>query len=186
LLATIETAEAIIKHSSAGANEAKLSAARTTTQGFRFLLGAGITLAAITAVTLIALALSVLRPITFVTRRLQDIAEGEGDLTQRLDANGKDEIATLAGWFNKFLQKLERTIAEVTEGAEQIEAGSSQVSSASQSLASGASEQAASLDRFQRAFKSWLIAPAATRSGPSRQLRSLIAAEAPPKRVKPA
>ena len=37
---------------------------------------------------------------------LRDIAEGEGDLTARLDANQKDELGELASWFNKFLAKL--------------------------------------------------------------------------------
>lgn len=41
---------------------------------------------------------------------------------------------------------LSRTVAEISEGADQIAAASSQVSSSSQSLAQGASEQAASLE----------------------------------------
>jgi len=41
---------------------------------------------------------------------LKDIAEGEGDLTKRIEIKSKDEIAELAGWFNIFIEKLQGII----------------------------------------------------------------------------
>jgi methyl-accepting chemotaxis protein len=93
------------------------------------------------------------RPVAAMTARVQDIAEGEGDLTQRLDASKQDELGVMAGWFNKFLEKLEGIIRDVGSGAEQIDGGSSQVSSASQSVASGASQQAASLEEISASLE---------------------------------
>lgn len=93
------------------------------------------------------------RPVAAMTARVQDIAEGEGDLTQRLDASKGDELGVMAGWFNKFLEKLETIIRDVGGGAEQIDGGSSQVSSASQSVASGASQQAASLEEISASLE---------------------------------
>ena len=42
---------------------------------------------------------------TNLSTSLNDIAEGEGDLTQRLDVQGRDEIAQLSTGFNKFIEK---------------------------------------------------------------------------------
>lgn len=44
---------------------------------------------------------------------LRDIASGEGDLTQRLPHTGRDELGELAGWFNRFLDKLQPIIRDV-------------------------------------------------------------------------
>ncbi|PSU35167.1 methyl-accepting chemotaxis protein [Photobacterium lutimaris] len=52
-------------------------------------------------------------PIRHVAERLEDIAAGEGDLTQRLHVEQKDEIGQLALWFNRFLDKLQATIGDV-------------------------------------------------------------------------
>lgn len=55
----------------------------------------------------------VTRPILAVASMLKDIASGEGDLTRRLDYARKDELGELAGWFNRFLDKLQPIIADV-------------------------------------------------------------------------
>jgi methyl-accepting chemotaxis protein len=93
------------------------------------------------------------RPMAAMIARVRDIAEGEGDLTQRLDASSQDELGTMAAWFNKFVGKLEGILGEVRKGATEIEAGSSQVSSTSQSVASGASQQAASLEEISASLE---------------------------------
>jgi len=59
-----------------------------------------------------AIANSVAKPITATTEALRDIAQGEGDLTRRLEADGKDEIAELANWFNTFVAKIQDTIVQ--------------------------------------------------------------------------
>ena len=93
------------------------------------------------------------RPMQAMIDRIRDIAEGEGDLTKRLDASAKDELGTMAGWFNTFVAKLESILAEIRRGAGEIDAGSSQVSATSQSVASGASQQAASLEEISASLE---------------------------------
>ena len=93
------------------------------------------------------------RPMAAMISRIKDIAEGEGDLTKRLDATNADELGTMASWFNKFLGKLESILGEIRKGAGEIDAGSSQVSSTSQSVASGASQQAASLEEISASLE---------------------------------
>src|SRR5699024_1069345 len=46
---------------------------------------------------------------------LKDIAIGDGDLTQRLTYSKKDELGELVNWFNRFLDKLQPTIAQVKQ-----------------------------------------------------------------------
>jgi methyl-accepting chemotaxis protein len=53
------------------------------------------------------------RSLSVVTSMVQDIAEGEGDLTKRLDDSGKDEFAVLARWLNVFLDKLNNLLGQV-------------------------------------------------------------------------
>ena len=148
LLQFLAAVDHLIEHDREGAELARKHADEAAHTGIALVTGVGTTIAIVTAVSLIMLALAVLRPIKTLTSRVQDIAEGEGDLTKRLAVTGKDEIATLSTWFNKFVEKLDETISEVREGTVQIEAGSAQVSGASQALASGASEQAASLEEI--------------------------------------
>ncbi len=45
---------------------------------------------------------------------LNDIASGEGDLTRRLDDNGKDEAAQLAKAFNEFVEKIQILIRDAS------------------------------------------------------------------------
>lgn len=48
---------------------------------------------------------SITSPLNDAIDALEDIAQGEGDLSQRINAQGKDEIAHLARAFNMFAQK---------------------------------------------------------------------------------
>ena len=64
--------------------------------------------------------LSIVKPIRQVVERLDDIASGEGDLTQRLEVKSQDEVGQLAQGFNRFLDKLQPTIKEVIATSEQV------------------------------------------------------------------
>lgn len=72
----------------------------------------------------------IVRPIRGVADGLQEIAEGEGDLTRELEVRGKDETATLAGWFNQFLgmiAQLMRRIGCASTDLQEVAADTSQV-----------------------------------------------------------
>ncbi|EGR1892297.1 methyl-accepting chemotaxis protein [Vibrio vulnificus] len=51
------------------------------------------------------------------TNVLQDIAQGEGDLTIRVPTSGNDELDVLAGHYNTFAGKLQHTIRQMSEAA---------------------------------------------------------------------
>jgi methyl-accepting chemotaxis protein len=53
-------------------------------------------------------------PIQRVAASLKDIAEGEGDLTVRLDIRSNDEIGNLAHWFNMFIENMGKLMAQIS------------------------------------------------------------------------
>ncbi|WP_108649935.1 methyl-accepting chemotaxis protein [Dongshaea marina] len=60
----------------------------------------------------------IVTPIRQVAERLKDIAKGEGDLTQSIVIQQRDEVGHLAHWFNSFLEKLRGTISEVIDSVD--------------------------------------------------------------------
>ena len=81
----------------------------------------------------IALAVSrmVLLPVRGCVHLLRDISEGEGDLTRRLPVETKDEIGDLARYFNTFVEKLQRIIAEIAGNAQTVASSATELSSVS-------------------------------------------------------
>ncbi|MFH1034196.1 MAG: methyl-accepting chemotaxis protein [Pseudomonadota bacterium] len=57
----------------------------------------------------------VARPIDSTVSMLKDMAQGEGDLTRRLEGASRDELGALASWFNLFVDKLQRMVKQVAE-----------------------------------------------------------------------
>ena len=55
------------------------------------------------------------KPINAVAASLQDIAEGEGDLTIRIEVEVDDEIGNLAKWCNLFMDKLQNIIKDIED-----------------------------------------------------------------------
>ncbi len=61
---------------------------------------------------------SINRPIRNTVTMLRDIAEGEGDLTRRIEITGNDEMGDVAKWFNVFVENLQSIIKEFARNAE--------------------------------------------------------------------
>jgi methyl-accepting chemotaxis protein len=61
---------------------------------------------------------SIVRPLRASIAAMDDIAEGEGDLTHRLNEDGNDEIARLGASFNNFVGKIQALVKAVQESAE--------------------------------------------------------------------
>ncbi len=62
----------------------------------------------------------IIKPLTDLALKLQDIAGGEGNLKARLNIPGKSEFAWVAGSFNGFVKKIAKTIARINEISEQL------------------------------------------------------------------
>jgi len=59
---------------------------------------------------------------------LKDIAQGEGNLTKRLNVKNKDEVGELSQWFNEFVIKLQNIISGMKEKASKLDTESSALS----------------------------------------------------------
>lgn len=69
-----------------------------------------------------------------ITSMLQDIAEGQGDLTGRLIASSTDEIGQLARWFNVFIEKIHKMVREIAGNIETLNSASGGLSGLSGNL----------------------------------------------------
>lgn len=73
---------------------------------------------------------------------MKDIAEGEGDLTKRINAKGKDELGELAGWFDMFLNKLQRTVKDISDNAQILNVSAEELTGVSGDMSSSSSQMA--------------------------------------------
>lgn len=83
---------------------------------------------------------SVTNPINRTTEMVKDIAEGEGDLTKRLEILREDEIGVLAGYFNVFLDKLQEMVGQIKENASTINSASTELSGVAVQLSESSEE----------------------------------------------
>lgn len=65
--------------------------------------------------TSLAVTRFITRNINSVAQSLKSIAEGDGDLTQRIEKTTNDELGELVTFFNKFAEKLQSAIGEVIQ-----------------------------------------------------------------------
>ena len=93
-------------------------------------------LIAITALFVLLVARKMVKPIQNMAVNLNDIAQGEGDLTQRLKVNGHDEIAQLGNSFNLFVEKLRGTMVEICSATTSINQSGDDMNKQSNNIAS--------------------------------------------------
>ncbi|WP_103102885.1 methyl-accepting chemotaxis protein [Pseudomonas sp. LFM046] len=103
--------------------------------------------ATLIAVVLIIMLLGMLirvlmQPLHTMGRAMQDIAQGEGDLTRRLVIHAQDEFGELAGAFNRFVERIHGSIREVSSATAQVNQVAKLVLNASNSSMSNSDEQA--------------------------------------------
>ncbi|MBF8451957.1 methyl-accepting chemotaxis protein [Aeromonas dhakensis] len=63
---------------------------------------------------------AIVRPLLQVNRRMQDIAAGEGDLNARINLRRDDEIGSLAGSVDRFIEKLQKMISSTMDNNQHI------------------------------------------------------------------
>jgi methyl-accepting chemotaxis protein len=83
----------------------------------------------------------VARPLGAMAHRLRDIADGEGDLTQRLPVGAQDEVGQAATYFNRMMEKLQGVIRNISASADQVSNAASGLQGGTVLIRSGAGEQ---------------------------------------------
>ena len=70
---------------------------------------------------------SIKRPLDLAMSAMDDIAQGEGDLTRRLQVSGKDEVAGLGRAFNRFAERVQAMVKEVAGSAGELTGSADQL-----------------------------------------------------------
>ena len=83
-----------------------------------------------------------MQPLYVMTRAMEDIADGEGDLTRRLTIQNHDEFGILGKAFNRFVERIHTSIREVSSATGQVNEVALRVVSASNSSMVNSDEQA--------------------------------------------
>ncbi|MEJ2656154.1 MAG: methyl-accepting chemotaxis protein [Desulfobacterales bacterium] len=78
------------------------------------------------------------RPIKSTIEIVKDIAQGEGDLTKRLEIKSEDEVGELSKWFNVFMKKLQGIINDIADNANMLRSSSANLSELSGKMSEGA------------------------------------------------
>jgi len=71
---------------------------------------------------------SIVNPISEAVKAMTDIADGDGDLTKRLNESGKDEIAQLGVAFNHFAEKVRHMVIQVSGSTTQLATAAEEMS----------------------------------------------------------
>jgi methyl-accepting chemotaxis protein len=90
----------------------------------------------------------VVQPLASLALRLQDIAEGEGDLTRRIEINGNNEIDEVGIWFNVFIARVEDIVRRVAEHAGTLGNAATELAATAQDTAGQAQKQFEQAERI--------------------------------------
>ena len=84
---------------------------------------------------------TILKPISDLTGRLQDIAEGDADLTQKVDEDRNDELGELGRWFNVFVSRIHDTISQATTVSGEVLTTAKDIAATTDTMAKGLEDQ---------------------------------------------
>ncbi len=91
------------------------------------------------------------KPLKHVVEAMDDIASGEGDLTQRLEYSKEDELGKLSNAFNEFVAGIQQTMVSSLKVTNDVNTDSSELNSISSNLRSNISNQKAYIEQIATA-----------------------------------
>ncbi len=81
------------------------------------------------------------KPLNRLIDLVKDIATGDGDLTKRVNIVRGDEIGSLAGWFDTFLDKLHGIIRDVSGSTREVASAATEIAASAEEMAAGLTRQ---------------------------------------------
>ncbi|WCE32432.1 methyl-accepting chemotaxis protein [Vibrio sp. SCSIO 43137] len=106
----------------------------------------------VSVAVLLGLIAKLMKPLDSLNHAIQDVASGEGDLTQRLATNTDKEFAELATGFNVFTENLQGQIKQLKGIGEEIMRGTESTAEGSSHAASAMQEQLQELEQLATAM----------------------------------
>ncbi|MCL2233128.1 MAG: methyl-accepting chemotaxis protein [Treponema sp.] len=107
----------------------------------RYLVLIGFVALAVTITLMLLYLIRVFKPLDLLRNNLNDIANGDADLTKRLPITGKDEIAESSGYFNQLMDQFKNMITSIKQQ-------SGELSSIGNDLASNMTETASAMNQI--------------------------------------
>jgi methyl-accepting chemotaxis protein len=99
------------------------------------------------------IARSITNPVNLLIERLKDIAQGEADLTRRVDEQRPDELGELGKWFNAFVVRIQDIMLQVRGSAQDVAAASTEIAASSEEMARGMEQQAEQVTQISSAVQ---------------------------------
>ncbi|UYG00786.1 methyl-accepting chemotaxis protein [Halomonas sp. GD1P12] len=87
------------------------------------------------------------RALRQISRRIDDISNGDGDLTARIDSQRRDEIGELAHAFDGFIRHIDKTLQSVSASTASLTHASTEIATGSQELSARTEQAAANLQQ---------------------------------------
>lgn len=98
------------------------------------------------------IACTIAAPIKSAVDAMNEIASGDGDLTKRLDEDGKDEVALLGQAFNRFAEKVRVMVEQVSGSTSQLAAAAEEMSMITGDTNTGVQKQQAETEMVATAM----------------------------------
>lgn len=89
---------------------------------------------------------TIVQPINRVVTALKGIAEGEGDLTQRLKVDTSDELGELAHWFNSFVDRIHSVVTRFRDTSDNLSESSIELLATAEKTNEGIVRQQTEID----------------------------------------
>ncbi len=89
---------------------------------------------------------------------LQNIAEGDGDLTQRLAVSTNDELGELVAWFNTFVEKIHDVVVQFRDTANELSASATELNAQSSDTSDSITGQQKEIEQVEKAMKEMSLA----------------------------
>ncbi len=140
--AMAEAIDGIVKAVDQDSRTARSDADASGSRARTLLLAGGIVALALAVVLARTITRSITKPIEQLRERLTQIADGDGDLTQRLDEDRRDELGAVGAAFNRFVGKICGTIRQIADHSVVIASASEELSAVSKQMAGNADNTA--------------------------------------------
>ncbi len=83
---------------------------------------------------------------------MKGVAEGDADLTQRLDTSKQDELADIAHYFNKFIERIQGVIEDIAASSLQLSSATEEISVTAEHTQHNTQDQYAQIEQVASAI----------------------------------
>jgi len=96
---------------------------------------------------------AVFQRLSRVRRAMDSLSSGNGDLTLRLDEDGKDELTQISRSFNQFVNQITGILQDVRRSSDTVKISSTEIASGNQDLSARTEQQAGALEETASAME---------------------------------